>query len=199
MPIISETRDFNGFAQKIERLDLVGLVEEAVSTLDFPLLVEERKHANGTRGLRQEIDGRFKQLGGWKMVKVGGVDWTKGSAKGATIGVEVQVSGRSDMLAVDVIHLKAKLQSGFIDAGIIIVPDDKLSRFLTDRTPNFATAIKHLEAGASDLPIRVIAFRHNGPGYALGKMRTNLGRLISEAEPGQKVAEPEPPKKPDST
>jgi hypothetical protein len=175
--IISQSRDYNGFAQKVERLGLAKLVAEATSTLDFPLFAEEKKHANGTRGLRQTIDARFKHLGGWTMVKVGGVDWTKSSERGGTIGVEVQVSGRSDMLAVDVLHLKERLFSGFIDAGIIIVPDDGLSRFLTDRTPNYATAIKHIEAGASDLPIRVLAFRHNGPGPALGKMRTNLGGL----------------------
>jgi hypothetical protein len=191
MAIISETRDYNGFAQKVERLALAPLVAEAASTLSFDLRVEETKEANGTRGIRQTIDAAFKALGGWKMVKVGGVDWTKASAQGATLGVEVQVSGRSDMLAVDIMHLKEKLIAGTIDAGLIVVPDDTLSLFLTDRTPNLKTAIKHIEDRASDLPIRVIAFRHNGSGEALGKMRTNLGR---EADPNpkglKKVAEP---------
>lgn len=175
--IISETRDYNGFAQKIERLGLTALVAEAMSTLGPPLFVKEEKHANGTRGLREAIDAAFGQLTGWTMVKVGGVDWTKASGQGGTLGVEVQVSGRSDMLAVDVLHLKNKLSAGYIDAGLIIVPDDTLSYYLTDRTPNFATAIKHVEAGASELPIRVVAFLHDGPGPALPKMRTNLGRL----------------------
>jgi hypothetical protein len=174
--IISETRDYNGFAQKVERLGLGPLVAEASSTLSFPLLVEERKHANGTRGLRRMIDDAFYQLGGWKIVKSGSIDWTKSGERGSTLGVEVQVSGRSDMLAVDIMHLKEKISAGEIDAGIIIVPDDTLSPFLTDRTPNLATAIKHIEDRAKDLPIRVLAFRHDGPGPALGKMRTNLGR-----------------------
>jgi len=87
-----------------------------------------------------------------------------------------QVSGRSDMVALDIMHLKEKLFEGFLDVGLIIVPDNDLSKFLTDRTPNLATAIKHIEDRARDLPIRVIAFRHNGPGSALDKMRTNLGR-----------------------
>lgn len=193
MTIISESRDFNGFAKKVQRLGLTELVAEAASSLDFTLLVDERKHANGTKGLRQTIDQRFKEIGGWTVVKVGGVDWTKSSAKGGTVGVEVQVSGRSDMLAVDVLHLKGKLQSGFIDAGIIIVPDGVLSRFLTDRTPNYATAIKHLEAGASDLPIRVIAFRHDGPGVALEKMITNMSGLYEPIVPKKR-----PKKKPGS-
>jgi len=177
VPIISETKDYNGFVQKVARLSLTKLVDEATSTLDFELLVEERVHANGTQGLRRTIDAAFKNLGGWKVVTVGGVDWTKASQQGGTVGVEVQVSGRSDMLAVDIMHLKEKLFEGFIDAGIIIVPDNTLSRWLTDRTPNLATAVKHIEDRARDLPIRVIAFRHIGPGPALDKMRTNLGRL----------------------
>ena len=177
MPIISETRDYNGFALKVDRLGLTELVAEASSTLShFQLLVEERQHANGTKGIRKNIDHGFAKIGGWKKIASGGIDWTKASERGGTLGVEVQVSGRSDMLAVDIMHLKEKLVAGTIDAGIIIVPDDKLSNFLTDRTPNFATAVKHVEDRAFDLPIRVLAFLHDGPGPALPKMRTNLGR-----------------------
>lgn len=176
MPVISETRDYNGFAVKVARLGLEGLVAEATSTLlAFELIVEEKQHANGTRDIRKIIDKDFAKIGGWKKLAVGGTDWTKANDKGATLGVEVQVSGRSDMLAVDVMHLKENLVEGIIDVGLIIVPDDVLSRFLTDRTPNFATAVKHVEHRASDLPIRILAFRHNGKGPALVKMRTNLG------------------------
>jgi hypothetical protein len=81
------------------------------------------------------------------------------------------------MLAVDIMHLKEDLVLGKIDIGIIVVPDDALSKFLTDRTPNLATALKHVEHRARDLPIRVLAFRHDGVGLPLEKMRTNLGRL----------------------
>jgi hypothetical protein len=174
--ILTDSRDYNGFAQKIERLGLTQLLVEAVSTLDAPLYVLEEREANGTKGLRQSIDNAFGGIDGWKPVKSGGIDWTKTEPQGGTLGVEVQVSGRSDMLAVDVLHLKNKLRAGEIDAGLIIVPDDALSRYLTDRTPNFATAIKHVSENANDLPIRVQAFHHNGPGPALPKMRTNLGR-----------------------
>jgi hypothetical protein len=80
------------------------------------------------------------------------------------------------MLAVDIMHLKEDLAHGKIDIGIIVVPDDTLSRFLTDRTPNLAAAVKHVEHRASDLPIRVLAFKHDGIGPALEKMRTNKGR-----------------------
>ena len=85
------------------------------------------------------------------------------------------------MLAVDVLHLSAELLAGRIDVGLIIVPDDRLSRFLTDRTPNLRTAIRHIGARASDLPFRILAFRHDGIGPPLDKMRTNLGRATKDA------------------
>ena len=178
MPVISKTLDYNGFVKKATRLSLLTLAEEAGSTLSaFELMIEEKKHANGTKGIRQHIDEAFDKMGGWEKITVGGIDWTKHSPQGATVGVEVQVSGRSDMLAVDIMHLKEKIEEGGIDIGIIIVPDDTLSRFLTDRTPNLTTAIKHVEHRAKDLPIRIIAFRHDGVGVALTKMRTNRGRF----------------------
>src|SRR5262245_22364481 len=150
MPIISDTRDYNGFAAKATRLGLDPLVTDAQSTISaFVLLVTEERHKNGTKGIRESLDSAFNLLGGWKKLASGGIDWTKQNAKGATIGVEVQVSGRSDMLAVDIMHLKEDLVSGSIDIGLIIVPDDTLSRFLTDRTPNFATAVKHVEHRAN--------------------------------------------------
>ena len=103
-------------------------------------------------------------------------DWKKANNRGASIGVEVQVSGRSDLLAVDVLHLKNDIAMGSLDAGIIVVPDNFTSKFLTDRTPNLATAKKHVELHASDLPIRLVAFGHDGKGPPLPKMITNLGK-----------------------
>ncbi len=178
MPIISETRDYNGFAEKASRLALDELVSEVQATLTgFSLLIQETKQINGTRGLRRTIDAGFTTIGGWRKIAIGGIDWTKHNARGASVGVEVQVSGRSDMLAVDLLHLSAELLAGRIDIGLIVVPDDQLSRFLTDRTPNLRTAIKHVESRARDLPIRIVAFRHDGVGGPLVKMRTNLGKL----------------------
>ncbi len=177
MPTISCRVDYNGFLKKVERLRLGELVSEAERTLSmFYLSIEERRHANGTKGIRQSIDAGFDEIGGWTKIVSGGIDWQKHSPTDARLGVEVQVSGRSDLLAVDVLHLKEMIEKGFIDAGLIIVPDDNLSRFLTDRTPNLATAIKHVEGRARDMPIMLVAFQHDGIGGALNKMRTNLGR-----------------------
>ncbi|KWV96342.1 hypothetical protein ASS64_03815 [Erythrobacter sp. AP23] len=170
--------DYDGFSERVSRLGLAPLVTEAETALSqFELLLRETKHANGTKDLRIAIDDGFEAAGDWTKLTVGGIDWRKSNRNGGAIGVEVQVSGRSDLLAVDVLHLKTEISSGHIDAGIIIVPDDKTSKFLTDRTPNFRTAKKHVELHASDLPIRIIAFEHDGIGPPLKKMRTNLGKL----------------------
>lgn len=180
MPIISTRRDYNGFLAKVERLELANYVQEAESTLtSFQLLIEETRHANGTKGIRQQIDENFAAISNWTKISVGGIDWTKSTDRGLSIGVEVQVSGRSDMLAVDILHLSQSLQEGRIDVGLIVVPDDGLSKFLTDRTPNLATAIKHVDQWGSALPIRIVAFSHDGIGPALPKARTNLGKRPS--------------------
>ncbi len=173
MPFITERRSFNGFDVKVGRLGLtalIGEIEKAVTS--FELLVQEEKYANGTKWIRQKIDEGFDACGGWTKVQSGGVDWTKADT-GSTVGVEVQVSSRSDLLAVDVLHLRNAMTEGRVDVGVIVVPDDALSQFLTDRTPNLRTALRHVD---DDMAVQVLAFKHDGPGPALPKMRTNLGR-----------------------
>ena len=177
MPRITHRLSYNGFEAKVERLNLTDLLDEVVSAVtSFDLRVEEEKYANGTRQIRQAIDAQFEAMGGWTKIASGGVDWSKGNERGSQIGVEVQVSGRSDLLAVDLLHLRAELNAGKMDVGVIVVPDDTLSRFLTDRTPNLRTAIRHIKDRAADTAIQIIAFRHDGPGPALPKALTNLGR-----------------------
>lgn len=177
MPRITHRLNYNGFEAKVERLNLTDLLDEVVSAVtSFNLLVKEEKHANGTRQIRQAIDAQFEAMGGWAKIASGGVDWSKGNERGSQIGVEVQVSGRSDLLAVDLLHLRAELNAGTMDVGVIVVPDDTLSRFLTDRTPNLRTAIRHIQDRAADTAIQIIAFRHDGPGPALPKALTNLGK-----------------------
>ena len=86
------------------------------------------------------------------------------------VGVEVQVSARSDLLVVDMIHLTAAFREGRLDAGVVIVPSDKLSRYLTDRSPCFSDAKKHARAARlEDSPLIVLAIEHDGPGPALAK------------------------------
>ena len=177
MPRITARQSYNGFERKISRLGLGSLlaeVEDAVTWFD--LLIEESRHANGTKWIREQIDARFATIGGWQKIASGGVDWTKMNREGSTLGVEVQVSGRSDLLAVDVLHLRENIVAGQLDAGVIVVPDDTLSPFLTDRTPNLRTAIRHVESRAQDMAVQIIAFQHDGTGLPIPKATTNLGR-----------------------
>ncbi len=176
MPIITQRIDYNGFQTKVDRLGLRTLVTEVENVVTgFNLAIAETKHANGTKVIRERFDLGFERCGGWIKIVSGGVDWSKENDRRSKLGVEVQVSGRSDLLAVDVIHLKDELDGGRLDAGIIIVPDDELSHFLTDRTPNLRTAIRHIQSRAPNMAVEIIAFRHNAIGPPLEKARTNLG------------------------
>jgi len=90
------------------------------------------------------------------------------------MGVEVQVSARSDLLIRDIVHLRNDIQSGKIDVGIIVVPDDRLEYFLPDRTPSFRAAVKYVEdefKEAMTFPIVIMAIEHDGPGEALEKQK----------------------------
>lgn len=174
LPTISERKDYNGILTRIERLGLGKLMAELESILtDFELLVEERKDANGGAALRRMIDERFNDVGGWTIKTSGAVDWTKCLVVNGTqvcAGVEIQVSARSDLLVMDICHLRDALTEGTIDIGILVVPDDELGVFLTDRGPRFSDAVRHVRAArAEDFPLLILGLHHDGSGPALKK------------------------------
>jgi len=178
MPKIVSEQAFDGAEALIQRLGLDELLDEVRRIVTgFELLVDERKDANGSKVLRALIDKQFSAAGGWKQKKSGGVDWIKrqainGRPRHICIGVEIQVSGRSDMLSVDLIHLRRELLQGKIDLAVLVVPSDKLGYFLTDRVARLSEAHRHIEmARAEDMPFVLIAIEHDGPGPALPKQR----------------------------
>ena len=130
--------------------------------------------------MRDLLDSAFLKAGGWTKLVSGGVDWTKGKTVNGTkvcFGVEIQFSGRSDLLIVDVAHLRDEIIAGTIDIGVIIVPSDRLGKYLTDRGPRFSDATRAVErARAEDHPLVVLALEHDGPGPALAKRRTRQGK-----------------------
>ena len=140
---------------------------------DFRLEVAQTRDGNGAAAVRRLIDQGFEGRAGWRKSVSGDIDWVKCSQHNGSsvcIGVEVQVSGRSDLVAVDLLHLRKSLIEGTIDVGVLIVPDDSLSYFLTDRTPNYTEALRHLHmADADRIPLVLIAFEHDGFGEALVK------------------------------
>jgi hypothetical protein len=180
MPVLEEVA-YNGFYSKVERLGLEPLLNELRNILSgFQLLVMEKKDANGGARLRELIDERFATVGGWTKKQTGGVDWTKCHRTNGTqvcVGVEVQMSARSDMLVMDIHHLRTSMAEGVIDVGVLAVPSDRLGGFLTDRAPCLSDAKRHVEvARASDLPLLLIGLMHDGAGDALPKRYKRTGR-----------------------
>jgi hypothetical protein len=181
MPSVAERENYNGGSERINRLGLQGLWEELEGILTgFKLLIEERRDANGGAEVRKLLDARFEKQGGWTKKQVGGVDWTKCIERNGTricLGVEIQFSGRSDLLIVDIDHLREGITAGVIDVGVIVTPADTLSVYLTDRGPHFSAATRAIErARATDMPLIVLGLLHDGPGAALEKQRTRQGK-----------------------
>lgn len=133
MPKIVEEVYYNGARDRTERLGLGPLVDEIKTAVQgLPLLVKEQKDANGGAAVRKLIDERFNAVGGWSKKTAGDIDWVKCHRINGTsvcVGVEVQVSARSDLLVMDMIHLTAAFRDGRLDIGVIIVPSDKLAAF----------------------------------------------------------------------
>lgn len=176
MPKIAEEDilKYDSVIQKMERLGLISLFEEIQKILTgFELRLEEKKDANGGAELRKIMDKRFEKQRGWTKKVSGGIDWTKCLIVNGTrvcIGVELQFSARSDLVIVDIIHLRKGLTDGAIDVGVLVVPNNTLGPFLTDRGPRLADAKRHVrEARVDDLPLVVIGIQHDGPGPPLPK------------------------------
>lgn len=144
----------------------------------------KKKQANGAGRVRELIDEKFKQYEDWVQSKSGDIDWVKRFRYNQTIvsriGVEIQVSGRSDLLARDIVHIRNNLQDSHIDIGVIVVPADQFEYFLTDRVANFSYAVRYVEEElreAQSYPIILLAIEHDGfSDEPLPKKKTNKGR-----------------------
>jgi hypothetical protein len=174
MPIVADETYYDGAATKLARLGLGPLVQEVRDALSsFALLVKEEVDANGAAAVRVLIDQAFEKVGGWAKAVSGDIDFKKCKVVNGTqvcVAVEIQVSGRSDMIAVDLIHLRRHFREGDIDLAILVLPHDKLGPYLTDRTPRHSDAKRHIEnAGFTDSPLIVMPFLHDGQGPALPK------------------------------
>jgi hypothetical protein len=181
VPKLASRKSYNGAEEKIERLGLRPLWNELEQILvGFQLLVEERRDANGGAVVREMLDQRFQNAGGWTSHQTGDVDWTKCRLVNGVrvcIGVEIQFSGRSDLIVVDVAHLRDQITAGAVDVGVLVVPTDRLGTYLTDRGPKLSDAIRAVDRSrATDLPLIILALEHDGPGPALPKKRTRQGR-----------------------
>jgi hypothetical protein len=180
MPKIVEEKQYNGAEERVKRLGLEPLLNEVrLVVTAFALRVKEERDANGGAAVRKLIDARFEGAKGWLKKQTGDVDWTKCqivNGTGVCIGVEVQFSARSDLIVIDLIHLRKAVVNGHIDVGVLVVPSDRLAVFMTDRGPKMADAKRHvLESKSEDLPLILIAIEHDGPGPPLAKQFKKRG------------------------
>lgn len=182
---ISKMKFYGGSRDKVCRLGLAHIfleLQEILITTEVRVL--EQKQANGAGRVREMIDAQFGKYDEWVISKSGDIDWVKKFRYNQTIvsriGVEIQVSGRSDLLARDIVHIRNSLQDSHIDVGVIVVPSDDFEYFLTDRVANFSYAVRYVEEElreAQSYPIVLIAIEHDGfSEEALPKKRTNRGR-----------------------
>ncbi|MCK9422701.1 MAG: hypothetical protein M0Q38_08890 [Bacteroidales bacterium] len=176
---ITEIKYYDGSRKKLCQLGLADLffeIQEIMLSTKINLM--EAKDANGGAEVRKLIDNTFQVIGTWDKATSGSIDWMKSIRFNrtfiATIGVEVQVSARSDLLIRDIVHLRNKIQAGEIEVGIIVVPSERMQLYLPDRTPSIKDAKKYIEQEfqeAMTYPIVLMAVEHDGPGYALQKQK----------------------------
>ena len=176
---ISNIKYYGWARDKVCRLGLADLFLEVQQILlDTKITLEEKAKANGAAVLRESLDAALGKNAGWTQIKAGGIDWCKQRRYNVNfiskIGVEIQVSARSDLLIRDVVHLRNSLQNAEIDVGVIVVPSNRMQKFLPDRTPSFRDAVRYIEhefKEATTFPIVVIAVEHDAAGVALLKRK----------------------------
>jgi hypothetical protein len=181
MPKIVDIQSYDGFDRKVERLGLTGVLDEVRERISgFEFLLAETRRGNSAAALRELLDDRFAVTPGWTIVKSGGIDWTKCiryNGVEVCMGVELQISARSDLLTNDLAHLMQAIELGNIDVGVIVVPSNQTARYLTDRCPSFSYAVDHVNRIKGQFsPLLIMSIGHDGIGDVIPKRRTNLGR-----------------------
>ncbi|HIE32989.1 MAG TPA: hypothetical protein EYP81_02935 [Thermodesulfobacteriaceae bacterium] len=162
---------YGGARQAITHLGLSSLFIEILEIIfKTKIFLLEEKNANSAQVVREKLYQTFKAHGNWKKGKAGEIDWMKKLKFNETIvvivGVEVQVSARSDLLIRDIVHLRNHIRKGKINLGVIIVPSERMQKFLPDRTPSIKDAIRYIEdefKEAMEMPLVVIGIEHDGP------------------------------------
>src|SRR2546425_3531547 len=137
---------YDGSKKKIARLGLLPLIDEIKNAISsFTLVIKKQIHGNGSAALRELIDSALRNVGDWTNTASGDVDWIKCRIVDGVrvcVGVEVQVSARSDLIFRDIVHFQKQMREGHIDVCVEILPSDELSPYLIDRTPRFSDGVR---------------------------------------------------------
>lgn len=181
---INQIKFYGGAREKICRLGLSHLFLELQEIIfKTYVAVQKKKHGNSAAVVRERIDASFEAGDSWIKSQTGDIDWIKRIRYNESIlsrlGVEIQVSGRSDMLSRDIVHIRNNLQDSVIDIGVIVVPSDDFRYCLTDRVADFSYAKKYVEEElreAKAYPIILMSIEHDEfADVPLPKKKTNRG------------------------
>lgn len=186
MPRIASIRAFDGTERKIERLGLVGALEELKAILTgFRLDVREAEYANDAGILRDYVSERLDRAGGWRRRGKGHLCWKKclrSNGVRTCLGARLRVSGRrdinrKDLAIVDILDLRREIDSGDVDVGVLVVVSDRLARYLRRGGAGLSDSLRAAQrCDCAGLPLVVLALEHDGAGPALQKKRPRQGR-----------------------
>ena len=167
---IVQKKLYNGVEKKINRLGLSDLFKEIEDIIKKPdISIKKEKNSNGGAFVKEKLYEQFRSYPGWKEGSAGVIDWIKeiqfSDSQKIRVGVEVQVSARSDLVIRDFVHLGRDFRTGEIDIGVIILPSDDFAYYLTDRAPSLKEAIGYIEVDfrtLMDYPIIIYAIENDG-------------------------------------
>lgn len=119
---IAKIRYYGGSREKVCRLGLAHIFLELQEILiSTEIRILDKRKANGAAVVREKIDASFGEFPDWVQSKSGDIDWVKRLRFNQTIvtrmGVEIQVSGRSNALSTDMVHIRNSLQDSIIDVA----------------------------------------------------------------------------------
>ena len=176
---ITLIRFYNGAFEKAGRLGASEILFELLTGLsETRISLEEKKDANSGKVVRESIDEMLANKSGWTKTVSGDLDWMKEKTINGTarirVGVEIQVSARSDLVIRDLMHMRKNFKQGIIDMVVLVVPSDLMSKYLPDRAPTLSETLRYIEDEFQEIqqfPLVLISIEHDGKGGALPKQK----------------------------
>jgi hypothetical protein len=176
--LITQELAYDGLERRIQRLRLGAVVEEVRQLLrNMRLVLYERPNSNSGAALRKLVFWEFREKVGWLKRTGRGAVWCKSVRVGDTtacLAATIRVSGRSELIVADLHRLCRLVRGGEIDAGVIIVPSDRLASFLKGGPPSLRNTLTVIEySDTQGIPLLLMAVEHDGAGPPLRETNAN--------------------------
>ena len=176
---IDSLKFYDGSCEKISRLGMSDMLFELLNMLmDTKIFLEEKKDANSGMVIRRKIDGMLEGAEDWVKMATGDLDWVKSKKTTLTttikMGVEIQISARSDLVIRDLVHMRENMKLGRVEVVVLVVPSDRMSKFLPDRSPSLSGTLRYIEKEFDEIqqfPLVLISVEHDGVGKPLPKQK----------------------------